>query len=78
MIILQKSAVMKSILILFCVFYFAMLCLTGFAIVYSSRDIAPSVFMKTGTVNYCKHVVIPINGSRGSDMFMHPDLSQIP
>ena len=78
MISTSRLPVLKSILLLFCVFYFAMLCLTWFAIVYSAYEINPTVFSKTGTVNYCKQVNIPVNGCKGSSMFMHAGLCHIP
>lgn len=77
MISTSRFPVLKLILLLFCVFYFAMLCLTWFAIVYSAYDSNPKVFSKMRTVNYCKQVITPVNGYTTSSMFMHKYLRYI-
>lgn len=54
-----NSPVLKSFLVLSCVFYFILLCLTAFGIAYSIKNSHELVTNDSRTDNYCKQVKIP-------------------
>jgi hypothetical protein len=77
MISTSKFSIMRSFLVLSCIFYFVLLCITAFAIIYSAYELKHVTIIKNATVNYCNQVVTPVNRYTESDMFIHSDLSHI-